>query len=234
MIRSMNALLAAMRCNDPLARLDTILEATERLGALDPVQRQHVETLRCSARSLKSVIENLIELSRLDRGEIELAHAPFEVDDLVYECRDSFAVSAHRKGIGLVAHVAPEASGTAIGDAPRVRQVLFNLIGNAVRFTEKGRVALRARAVTDPASLVFEVEDTGIGIALEYQAAIFQRFAQADGGAGRRFGGCGVGLALSRELARAMGGDLAVASVLGVGSLFRVSLPLTMKVRLDP
>jgi signal transduction histidine kinase len=233
MIRSANALLAAMTHGEVLMPLDTILEMADRLvqSELDPDQRKFAEILRNGARSLARVLEDSLALSRFDRGGIELAREPFEVAELVYECRDAFAVAVHRKDLQLVAHVTPEAAGTAIGDAHQVRRVLFNLLGNAVKFTETGRIALRARATSDLAYLVFEVEDTGIGIPRELQAVIFERFVQGDSGTERRYGGCGLGLALARALVLSMGGGIGVTSAPGAGALFRVALPLAVKPR---
>ena len=222
---------AAMSDSEIRPPLSRILEVADRLleSALDPDQRKFAGILRNAARALARVLEDVLELSRLDRGGIELVREPFEVDDLVYECRDAFAVAAHRKHILLAAHVTPDAVGTAIGDAHRVRRVLFNLLDNAVKFTETGRISLRAHAASDLASLIFDVQDTGIGIPRELHAAIFERFVQADSGTTRRFGGCGLGLALARELVLSMGGRISVTSAPHAGAVFRVVLPITVK-----
>jgi signal transduction histidine kinase len=234
--RAHGAFVAAMSRYEVRAPLDAILALADLLSetALDLDQRKHLEILRRGGRSLQSLFDNALELSRLDQGAIERISEPFEVDDLVHECAAAFAVAARRKGVALVTSVAATAKGTAVGDDRRVRQVLFHLLDNAVKFTQRGRIALRARTTDDPASLIFEVEDTGLGIALEDHAVVFERFAQVESGTARRFDGCGLGLAVARELLLAIGGRISVVSAPGAGSVFRATLPLPVKLRAGP
>jgi signal transduction histidine kinase len=230
--RSQSAFVAAMS-HEIRTPLSAILGMADLLAqtALDTDQREYVEIFRRCGRSLKGLLDNALELSRSQSGSIELAAEPFELDALVHECLEAFAFAAHRKGIALVGDVAEAAIGSVVSDEGRLRQVLFNLVGNAVKFTEAGRVAIRVEASTEPDTLAIEIADTGIGIPEDRQAAIFDRFVQAESGTTRRFGGSGLGLALCRELVEAMGGQIAVASAPGEGSRFRVTLPLRVKPR---
>jgi signal transduction histidine kinase/ActR/RegA family two-component response regulator len=213
--------------------LNAILGMSDLLAQtqLDLDQREYVEIFRRCGRSLLGLLDNALELSRLENGRIDLVREPFELDALLHECLESFAFTAHRKGLALVGEVADEAVGTVVGDEGRLRQVLFNLVGNAVKFTESGRVVLRAQPADAPGEIALEVEDTGIGIPVERHRAIFERFVQAESGTTRRYGGSGLGLALCRELARAMGGRIDVESAPGAGSHFRVVLPLAVQPR---
>ena len=136
---------------------------------------------------------------------------------------------AARKGIVLLAELPDDLPGAVLGDPTRLRQVLFNLVGNAVKFTDRGHVTVRAGQLRQPdgaAVLRFEVEDSGIGIDAEAQARLFQRFSQADGSTARRYGGTGLGLAISRELVGLMGGEIGVESAPGQGSRFWFTVPL--------
>jgi CheY-like chemotaxis protein/anti-sigma regulatory factor (Ser/Thr protein kinase) len=145
------------------------------------------------------------------------------------ECLEAFAFTAHQKGLALVADLSDDALGTVVGDEGRVRQVLFNLVGNAVKFTERGRVWVSTRV--EPDRVTLRVSDTGIGISRDRQAAVFERFVQAESGTTRRFGGSGLGLALCREMVRAMEGEIRLESEPQVGSVFEVVLPWPTQLR---
>ena len=226
--RFQRAFLAAVSRHDLHAPLDSILGAADSLleTALDSDQRDYAQTLRDGTRSLARLLDLMRKLSRFDDGTVEIAGEPVDVAELVLECAEHFALAAHRKGVSLVADVARSAMGTAIGDERSLRDVLIHLVDNAVKFTEAGRIVVRAHATRRRAAVIITVEDTGIGIAPEQQSAIFERFAQADSGTARRFGGTGLGLAITDELVRAMRGRISVTSTLGAGSRFRVAVPL--------
>ncbi len=192
-------------------------------------QRRFAGTIRNSGESLLAIINDILDFSKIEAGKLELEHAEFspatELENLV----DLFADRAQAKGLELIAHTGTTVPARVGGDAHRLRQILVNLVGNAIKFTEHGEVVVRCAA--EPAeegapgaapatTLRFEVSDTGIGITALQQERLFQAFAQADGSTTRRFGGTGLGLAIAKELARRMGGDIGVASTPGVGSTF--------------
>jgi len=228
--RAQRAFVAAMS-HEVRTPLNAILGMAELLSQtpLAPEQREYLEIARRCGRALQGLLDNALELSRLEGGGVQIAREPFELDSLVQECLEAFAFTAHQKGIALVADLADDALGTVVGDEGRVRQVLFNLVGNAVKFTERGRVWVSARV--EPDSVTFRVSDTGIGIPADRQAAVFERFVQAESGTTRRFGGSGLGLALCREMVRAMEGEIRLESEPQVGSVFEVVLPWPMQVR---
>jgi signal transduction histidine kinase/HPt (histidine-containing phosphotransfer) domain-containing protein len=223
-VRAQRAFVAAMS-HEVRTPLNAILGMTELLSQtpLGPEQREYLEIARRCGRSLQGLLDNALELSRLEGGGVEIAQEPFEVEDVVHECLEAFSFAAHQKGIALVADLSDDGVGTAIGDEARLRQVLFNLVGNAVKFTERGRVSVSARIEAD--GLAISVADTGIGIPRDRQAAVFERFVQAESGTTRRFGGSGLGLALCREMVRAMGGEVRLDSEPEAGSQFQVVLP---------
>ncbi len=229
-VRAQRAFVAAMS-HEVRTPLNAILGMSELLAQteLTPDQREYVEIARRCGRALQGLLDNALELSRLEGGGIEIAHEPFELEAVIHECLEAFSFAAHQKGVALVADLLDDAVGTVVGDENRVRQVLFNLVGNAVKFTEHGRVSVSAWLAAE--QLVIAVSDTGIGIARDRQAAIFERFVQAESGTTRRFGGSGLGLALCREMVGAMGGEIHVESESGAGSVFQVTLPWRVHVR---
>ena len=186
--------------------------------------KELLQTLQVSAQALISLIDDLLDITQIESGRVQISAKPFELKPLVQEVIAMMSVRAKEKNITLSLVMGLNA-GTYMGDAARVRQVLLNLVGNAVKFTEKGTVTLRIHALPDQ-SICFEVSDTGVGIAEENLNAIFNKFSQADSSIKRRFGGTGLGLAITRNLAQLMGGSVAVQSKLGQGSVFRVALPL--------
>jgi signal transduction histidine kinase/CheY-like chemotaxis protein len=194
---------------------------------LSAMQRDYLETVKTSADLMLVVINDILDFSRIEAGHLELDPIRFNLRDLVESTLKVFAVRAHAKGLELVGGVSPEVPEFVLGDATRLQQVLVNLIGNAIKFTAAGEVALAvnlARSNGDGADLEFVLRDTGIGIAPEKTKLIFEAFAQADGSTARRFGGTGLGLAISERLVTAMGGRIWVESEPGNGSQFHFTV----------
>jgi len=194
-----------------------------------PAQRQAVQRVQSAARALLAVINDVLDLSKIEAGQMVLANEAFRTGTLLDDLRDLIAPLAESKGLHFELVRAPEVPDVLVGDGLRIRQMLTNLLANAVKFTERGQVRLRLAAKpTEPGHVCLrcEVEDTGIGIAPEVQTRLFQPFAQADASTTRRFGGTGLGLSIVRRLAGLMGGEVGLRSQPGSGSLFWVDLPL--------
>ena len=191
---------------------------------LNAIQRRHVETLYRSGQSLLDVINDVLDFSKIEAGKLDLRTHDFSLRALLAEVTDSFITTAAGKGLTLSLVASAEVPVGAHGDEPRLRQVLTNLIGNAIKFTDVGEVTV-AVSYPDRRRLRFEVRDTGIGLAPDEAALVFDAFAQADGSHARRFGGTGLGLTISRQLIKLMGGEIGVESTRGKGSTFWVSLP---------
>ncbi len=193
---------------------------------LTPQQRSYAEIVRESADALLNLINDILDLTKLAAGRVELDDAPFEVARTVESVVGLMAARAQSKGLEIVSHVAADSPDIMTADAGRLRQVLLNLVSNAIKFTDTGHVTLAvAPAPGQSAVLRFEVSDTGIGIPADVQPRLFRPFSQG-GGISRRFGGTGLGLAISRRLVNAMGGDIRLASIDGAGSVFTVDLPI--------
>jgi signal transduction histidine kinase/DNA-binding response OmpR family regulator len=194
---------------------------------LNPLQRNYLETVRMSADLMLAVINDVLDFSKIEAGRLELDPARFNVCDLVEESIKTLAVAAHAKGLELAGRIRPDVPRFAIGDATRIRQILVNLVGNAVKFTAAGEVTVevsREDRANGGLYLRFAVRDTGIGIPLEKQRMIFEAFAQADGTTTRNFGGTGLGLTISERLAKAMDGTIRVESEPGKGSTFQFTV----------
>ena len=190
-------------------------------------QREHVAMIGHSAESLLRIINDILDFSKVESMKIDLEALPFELDPLVRESAALVAVQAREKGISLLTEIDPGAPARVVGDALRLKQIIANLAGNAVKFTASGhvRIAVTADAIEgDRATLHVAVSDTGIGIPADQHAAIFEAFRQADGSTTRRFGGTGLGLAISTKLVGLMGGDIWVESEPGAGSTFHFTL----------
>jgi len=190
---------------------------------LRSVQREYLIALKDSAESLLGLINDLLDFARIEAGKLELTLATFDLRELVGDTLRTLGVRAHQKGLELVSRVAPEVPALVVGDAARLRQVIVNLVGNAIKFTATGEVLVEVEAKGRDASgalLAFAVSDTGIGIPLEKQRLIFEAFAQADGSTTREYGGTGLGLAIASRIVGAMGGRLEVESAAGRGSRF--------------
>jgi signal transduction histidine kinase/CheY-like chemotaxis protein len=199
--------------------------------ALDDVQRSYVRTIRSSGKALLTLIDDILDLSKIEAGKLDLAQADFEPRRLLDEVHASLAIRAQEKQLALKVHCAADVPAVLLGDESRLRQVLFNLIGNAVKFTERGAVQVRLGLGTlddGTPSLAIDVCDSGIGIAPDVLPTLFQRFTQADSGIARRYGGSGLGLAISRELVQLMGGAIEVHTEVGRGSTFSLRVPLRL------
>ncbi len=211
--------------------LHGVLGMTEAMLAAPHTEadRRSIEVINRSASNLLGILNDILDYSKLEAGRVELVNAPFDPRALIDDAMDLFAVRADEKDIDLATIETAVCGLWPVGDATRLRQVLLNLIGNAVKFTEKGsiRVALSTVAIGRKAAVVrFTVSDTGIGIAPDKQERVFEQFAQAEGATARRFGGTGLGLTISRRLVTLMGGSISVSSVPGEGATFVVELSL--------
>ena len=194
-------------------------------GELDARQRERLGVIRESGELLLSVLNDVLDLSKIEAGKLELEIGDFDLTEMARSARQAFGVLAQAKGLRLDVVVEPEAAGAWRGDRDRLRQILSNLLSNAIKFTEEGAVAVRFGC--NPAGcLRLTVADTGIGIASDHLPGLFEKFVQAENSTTRRFGGTGLGLSICRELARLMGGRITARSVRGEGSTFVVELPL--------
>ena len=192
-------------------------------------QRDYLETVKSSADSLLAIINDILDFSKIEAGRLELDPIRFNLRSNVDEAVRALAVRAHEKGLELLCEWKPGVPDWVVGDPVRVRQVIVNLLGNAIKFTHAGEVALEIRPDGDPNSEVylhFVVRDTGIGIPLEKQKLIFDAFSQADGSMTRKYGGTGLGLTISARLVEAMGGHIWVESTPGEGSAFHFTARL--------
>jgi signal transduction histidine kinase/CheY-like chemotaxis protein/HPt (histidine-containing phosphotransfer) domain-containing protein len=187
-------------------------------------QRDFVQTLARSGNSLLSIINDILDFSKVEAGKLELEYFDFDLRELVDETGELLAENAARKGLELICHIPDETHTYLNGDGGRLRQVIINLIGNAIKFTQTGEVILsvNTEAQTDESVVLsFEIRDTGLGIEPEALTHIFDAFSQADGSMTRRFGGTGLGLTISRQLVELMDGNITVTSEVGKGSCFR-------------
>jgi signal transduction histidine kinase len=216
----------AMMSHEIRTPLTTVIGAAELLAAtrMDPRQQKLLDGILAGGQALNSLVDQVLDLSRMDAGRLELADEVFDLDALCAQVAAVGAAAAQRRGIGFASEraVAPP---RRRGDAARLRQVLLNLVTNAVKFTERGGVTLRIEA--DRSELRADIEDTGIGIDAETLDQLFRPFVQADRTRTRRFGGSGLGLAISLGIVERMGGRIDVTSAPGTGSVFHVRVPCT-------
>ena len=206
--------------------MNAIIGFTEALldTPLDAQQRRHLGTVQHAARSMLRLLNDILDTAKLEKGAVELEIGDFSVQELCDQILTSLRIHAGKKGLALQCVTAERVPPYLHGDALRLQQVLLNLLGNALKFTERGHVLLRLDY--HDGTLVIEVEDTGIGIAAQHLERIFDPFAQADASTTRQFGGTGLGTTISRQLVELMGGSISVRSTLGVGTTFTVCLPL--------
>jgi signal transduction histidine kinase/DNA-binding response OmpR family regulator/CHASE3 domain sensor protein len=200
--------------------------ADNRTGNLTPDQVKYAQTISSAGNDLLAIINDILDLSKIEAGKVELSPQAVALPQLIEELLAGFQALAQSKGLYFKATVGPEAPAMLETDPQRLGQILRNLISNALKFTESGGVSVRViRGAGDTAR--FEVRDTGIGISEHQQEIIFDAFRQADGSTHRKYGGTGLGLTISRDLARLLGGDISVVSAPGQGSTFLLTLPLS-------
>ncbi|MEW8505181.1 MAG: ATP-binding protein [Candidatus Thiodiazotropha sp.] len=195
-----------------------------------PIEKK-VDTIDASARHLLTLIDDVLDFSKIDAGEIKIEHQKFDLHALITTVSSSLEPIAREKHISLMTHISPDVPFNLLGDHHRIQQVLNNLIGNAIKFTHQGYVDIRVNplsTIDSRINLRFEVIDTGIGIAQEGLKNLFQRFNQIDDSITREYGGSGLGTSISKELVNCMGGDIYVESTLGKGSRFYFDLPLEL------
>ena len=194
---------------------------------LNDKQQEMVETIRHSGVTLEALVSDIIDLARLESGKVVATSETFDLGEHIRAAARPYGLQAARKRIGFAIDISPEADGMVCGDPVRLRQILGNLLSNAVKFTDHGEVRLTAdRPDPQGATLRFAVTDTGVGFTSEFKARIFDRFQQADGSSTRRHGGTGLGLAVCKQAANLLGGDLQCDSELGQGSTFTLTLAL--------
>ncbi len=213
--------------------MNGVMSMAEMLAAtdLDPDQRELARLITGSAEALLAIVNDILDFSKIEAGKLRIEAIPFDPHELLEGVADLLAPRAQEKGLGVHVGIDARMPSRLVGDPNRLRQVLVNLVGNAVKFTEHGRIDLRAGFEPAPgdeasARLVLEVSDTGIGIAEDQVARLFQPFQQADVSTSRRFGGTGLGLSICRRIADLMGGEISVRSRQGEGSTFALRIPV--------
>ncbi|MFO7599299.1 MAG: ATP-binding protein, partial [Candidatus Desulfacyla sp.] len=217
--------------------MNAILGMAELLmeSPLNHEQRNYVRIFQTAGETLLNVINDILDLSKVEAGRMELERIPFNLHTLVSETCDLISVTAREKGLKVIAHVSPDSPAQVLGDPVRLRQILMNLMGNALKFTEKGEIevtcSVDAKALSEhgkEANLIFSVRDTGIGIPREKQQAIFDSFTQADTSTTRQYGGTGLGLAICSRLIQLMDGRIWLESEPGKGSAFSFAVRLAL------
>ena len=207
--------------------LNGVLGMAQAMAAdgLTDAQRERLDVIRQSGETLLAILNDVLDLSKIEAGKLDLDEAgEFDIDELARGAHGAFSAVAQGKGLAFSLDVEPEARGVYRGDSTRVRQILYNLVSNGLKFTEAGEVAVTVSRAGG--ALKISVSDSGIGIPSERLSSLFQKFEQADASTTRRYGGTGLGLAICRELAQLMGGSIAVESTPGRGTTFVVVLPL--------
>ncbi|MCG3185509.1 MAG: Signal transduction histidine-protein kinase BarA [Rhodocyclaceae bacterium] len=202
--------------------------------SLDAEQRDYLTTIRSSAESLLNIINDVLDFSKIEAGRMEIEQVDFELADLIFETTRTLSIAAHRKGLELLVALDEALPRLVCGDPGKLRQLLINLIGNAIKFTEDGEIELMVRLAEPERSdhlLHITVRDTGIGIPADHHDHIFAAFSQADSSVTRRYGGTGLGLAICARLVRLLGGQIWVESAVDLGSAFHFTLPVQRSAR---
>jgi PAS domain S-box-containing protein len=213
--------------------MNGVVGMTELLLNMDltPKQREYAEIIHQSTDALQTLINDILDFSKIEAGKLALELAPFDLESAVLEVARLLAMTAEAKGFELIVRYAPDTPRHVVGDAGRIRQILTNLVGNAIKFTQQGHVLIDVDCqlpVTDVANILIRIEDTGIGIPPDKLDIIFDEFTQADSTTTRKFGGTGLGLAISRQLVKMMNGEISVVSEVEQGSTFTFTLPLPL------
>ncbi|HUN27655.1 MAG TPA: PAS domain-containing protein [Steroidobacteraceae bacterium] len=209
--------------NGVLGMTELLLDTT-----LEPVQREFAETIRASATSLLGVLNDILDFSKIEAGKLEIEHVEMDVRESVEDVGTIMAVQAAAKNLEFIVNVDPAIPDLVLGDSHRLRQILTNLAGNAVKFTQQGEIVMEALVIGVQAGRVllhFEVRDSGAGMSEEVLRRLFQPFVQADASTTRRYGGTGLGLSIVKRLVELMGGEIGVVSTPGAGSTFTFTLP---------
>jgi len=204
---------------------------------LSPEQRECLNTVKLSAETLLELLNDILDFSKIEAGKLDLDPIDFSLRDNLGDTLKTLAIRAHQKGLELAAHVLPDVPDELVGDPARLRQIIVNLIGNAIKFTERGEIIAQValeKQERDDITLHLAVRDTGIGIPADKQGLIFEAFAQADGSTTRKYGGTGLGLAISSQLVKMMGGRIWVESEVGRGSTFHFTAHLRSSKNLAP
>jgi signal transduction histidine kinase len=214
----------------PLTGIMGVVDLMLTEGLTDS-HRHNMEMAKSSAESLKSLINDILDFSRISTGKMSCERQPFDLRHCVRSVADMFAEKAKRKGLHFLLKMDDGLPVQVVGDEGRLRQVLENLLSNAVKFTASGEIGVSAQPVFDPARteedvILFTVRDTGTGISAEYMENIFDMFTQADTSSTKKFGGVGLGLALTKQIVENLGGKIRVESRQGEGSVFSFTLPL--------
>ena len=213
----------------PLNGILGVVQLLQQSAPLDEKQRLFVNTIQTSSESLRNLISDVLDLSKIEAGRLELEHIVFDLRTLLDDALDLIAPQTMRKGIEVVGAPAPDLPAFAVGDPMRLRQVIGNLLSNATKFTDHGQIQLTARPLNlGPQGFTLEVvvQDTGIGIPADVQDLIFERFQQGDSSTTRHYGGTGLGLAIAQRLLAEMGGNISLESTAGEGACFRFQVPL--------
>jgi PAS domain S-box-containing protein len=218
----------AMVSHEIRTPLNGILGMADLLSytALSAEQTAYLKAVKTSGETLLTLIDEILDFSKIEAGRLDFAARPFVLAALVEEAVELLGPRAQAKGLEICCYVDERLPARVAGDAARLRQVLFNLAGNAIKFTERGGVSIIVEPAAQAAAITVAVRDTGIGISAADQLRIFHEFEQADGGAARKFGGTGLGLTISKRIVESMGGSIAVDSAPGQGSTFSVTVPL--------